>query len=128
MCTNNSTNGTVDVIIVTVCFSPTVADDNNAVYKLFRSHFDQLVSVITQPVILAGLLYARELINRAMNNEIITLPASDADKAARLMNAVEATMKADPKPARVLRELCEAMEADDPALKHVADSIRTALG
>ena len=123
MCTNNSTICTVNMTMLTVCFSPAVADDSDAVYKVFRSHFDQLVSGITQPVTLAGVLYSRELINRAMNNEIITLPASDADKAAKLMNAVEATMKADPKPARVLSELCEAMEFDNPALKHVADSI-----
>ena len=112
--------------LLVLCF--TVADIKTAVYGVFRSHFDQLVSGITQPVTLAGRLYARELINQAMNNEIITLPAGDANKAARLMSAVEATMKADPEPAQVLRRLCEAMEGDDPTLGHLAIKIRAALG
>ena len=111
-----------------ISFSSAVADDNTAVYGVFRSYFDQLVSGITCPVALAGQLYSRELINQAKNNEIITLPASDADKAARLMSAVEATMKSDPRAERVLRELCEAVQIDNPILKHVADSIRAALG
>ena len=110
-----------------MCSSSTVADDNTAVLGVFRSHFDRLVNAVTQPVALAGVLYARELINWHTNDEIITLSASNADKAARLMNAVGVTMKSDPKPARVLREMCEAIESD-PILKHVADSIRAELG
>ena len=95
--------------------------------EVFRSHFDRLVSGITQPVDLAGRLYTRKLINWRMNNEIITLPASDADNAAKLMNAVEAKMTAAPRAAQVLKDLCDAMETD-PVLEHVAKSIRAALG
>ena len=84
---------------------------------------------MTQPVALAGVLYSKKLINWHTNNEIITRPASNADKAAWLMNAVEAKMKseADLRAVQVLREMCRAIETD-PILKHVSDSIRSELG
>ena len=97
-------------------------------YDVFRSHFDQLVKGITHPIALVPVLYSKRLISETDKNRISTLTGTDdIDKATRLMNAVEATMKADPRAARVLRELCETVD-NDPALKHVADSIRTALG
>ena len=40
---------------------------------------------------------------------------------------VEATMIAAPRASRVVLDLCEAVD-DEPALKLVADSIRSALG
>ena len=48
-------------------------------------------------------------------------------KATRLLNAVETTIKAVPKAAQVIRVLCEAVN-DQPALRHVANRITTALG
>ena len=96
-------------------------------YEVFHSHFDQLVRGITQPVALLPILFARKLISEKNMSEITVTHTSDADTATKLLNAVEATMKADPRPSRMLRELCEAVETD-PALKHVADSIRAALG
>ena len=44
-----------------------------------------------------------------------------------LLNAVEIKMKAEPSAARVIRELCGTVN-DQPALRHVADRITTALG
>ena len=49
------------------------------------------------------------------------------DKATKLLNAVETTMKAESRAARVVRELCKAVN-DEPTLIHVADRITTALG
>ena len=104
-----------------------VVDDNTAVYKVFRAHFDQLVRAVTHPTTLITMLYSKKLISDTDKTKIFTAPTDDLDKATRLMNAVEATMKAAPKASRVLLELCEAV-ADEPALKLVADNIRSALG
>ena len=48
-------------------------------------------------------------------------------RAARLMNAVEVTMKAEPKAVCILKDLCGAVD-EYPALTHVADSMSAALG
>ena len=104
-----------------------VADDNAAVYEVFRAHFDQLVRAVTHPTALITMLYSKKLISDTDKTKIFTAPTDDLDKATRLMNAVEATMKAAPKASQVLLELCEAV-ADEPALKLVADNIKSALG
>ena len=124
---------TTDSVIVSVwgyivpyLFSP-VADDNAAVYEVFRAHFDQLVRAVTHPTTLITMLYSKKLISDTDKTKIFTAPTDDLDKATRLMNAVEATMKAATKASQVLLELCEAV-ADEPALKLVADNIKSALG
>ena len=95
---------------------------------LFRSHFPELVRGITQPAALVPVLYARQLISEADKNRISTLTGTDdIDRATRLMNAVEVTMKAAPRAECVLRELCGAVN-EYPVLKCVADSMRAALG
>ena len=104
-----------------------MADDNAAVYEVFRVHFDRLVRAVTHPTALITMLYSKKLISDTDKTKIFTAPTDDLDKATRLMNAVEATMRAAPKASQVVFELCEAV-TDEPALKHVADSIRSALG
>ena len=112
----------------TLCFPYAVADRNIAVYEVLSSHFYQLVNGITQPIALARALYSKRLISETDKSKIITNTGiSVADKATMLMNAVEATMKNNPRPARVLRALCEAMDSY-PALEPVVTSIKAALG
>ena len=110
-------------------FSGAVADDNTAVYEVFREHFDQLVRAMgTSPTALIPVLYSKRLISEDVKDDLSTLTGvSNNDKAIRLMTAVETTIKAEPRAARLVRELCEAVN-DQPALRHVADRITTALG
>ena len=109
-------------------FCSPVADDNTAVYEVFRAHFDQLVRAVTHPTALITALYSKKLISDTVKTELTTLTGvGDMEKATRLMNAVEVTMIAAPKASRVLLDLCEAVDGE-PALEHVADSIRSALG
>ena len=109
-------------------FSATVADDNTAVCEVFRAHFDQLVSAMTSPTALIPVLYSKRLISDTDMIRLTTLTHTDnIDKATRLLTAVQTTMKAAPRAARVVKELCEAVN-DQPALRHVADRITTALG
>ena len=44
-------------------FSAAVADDNTAVYEVFRAHFDQLVQAMTSPTALIPVLYSKRLIS-----------------------------------------------------------------
>ena len=115
--------------IESTLFSGAVADDNTAVYEVFREHFDQLVRAMgTSPTALIPVLYSKQLISDTDKTRLTTLTHTDSiDKATRLLSAVETTMKAAPRAARVVRELCEAVN-DQPALRHVADRITTALG
>ena len=82
----------------------------------------------TSPTALIPVLYSKQLISDTDKTRLTTLTHTDnIDKATRLLNAVETKMKAEPRAARVVRELCEAVN-DQPALRHVADRITTALG
>ena len=110
-------------------FSAAVADDNTAVYEVFRAHFDQLVRAMgTSPTALIPVLYSKRLISDTDKTRLISITHTDnIERAIKLLTAVETTMKAAPRAARVVRELCEAVY-DQPALRHVADRITTALG
>ena len=111
-------------------FSGAVADDNTAVYEVFREHFDQLVKAIkTSPTALIPVLYSKGLISEDVKDDLTTITGvSNNDKAIRLLSAVERTMKAEPSAARVIRELCEAVN-DQSALTHnIVQRITTALG
>ena len=110
-------------------FSAAVADDNTAVYEMFRAHFGLLVQGMrTSPTALIPVLYSKRLISDTDKINLTTLTGvGDIDKATRLLNALETTMKAEPRAAQVVKRFCEAVN-DQPALRHVADRITTALG
>lgn len=105
-----------------------VADVNAAVYEVFRAHYDQLVRGITSLATMVSILYSKGLISDTVKRNLTTLTGSgDVDKAVKLFDVVETTMKSAPRASRVLLELCSALD-NEPALKHVADSIRSELG
>ena len=98
------------------------------IYKVFRDHYDQLVAAMTSPTALIPVLYSKYLISPADKTNLTTLTGvGSIDIARKLLDTVEATMKAAPKAAQVLREFYLAVD-DQPALRHVANRIRTALG
>ena len=72
-------------------FSGAVADDNTAVYEVFREHFDRLVKAIrTTPTALIPVLYSKGLISEDVKDDLSTLTGvSNNDKAIRLLSAVE---------------------------------------
>ena len=98
-------------------------------YHVFREHFDDLARALsTSPTALIPVLYSKQLISVIDKIKLSTLTGvSDFEKAIKLLNAVETTMKAEPRAAQVVRELCEVVN-DHPALRLVADSITTTLG
>ena len=98
-------------------------------YHVFREHFNDLARALsTSPTALVPVLYSKELISETDQINLSTLSGvGDFDKAMRLLNAVETKMKDEPRAARVVRELCEAVN-DHPALRLVAERITTALG
>ena len=96
---------------------------------VFRSHYAELVKATIRPVALACELYAKGLISWAMKQQITEDASGTEQKATALMNEVEATMKSDPDPAKILRKFCEAVDSTDiPSLKQVTKSIKSALG
>ena len=83
---------------------------------------------MTSPTALIPVLYSKYLISPADKTNLTTLTGvGSIDIARKLLDTVEATMKAAPKAAQVLREFCLAVD-DQPALRHVANRIRTVLG
>ena len=109
-------------------FSGAVADDNTAVYEVFRAEFNSLVQAMTSPTALIPVLYSKGLISNNDKIEFITLTHTDNIKmATKILNAVEINIRASPLAALFVREFCEAVN-DQPALRHVADRITTALG
>ena len=108
--------------------SGTVADDNSAVYEVFRAHFDQLVEAMTSPRTLIPVLYAKGLISKNDKTRLSTLThTDDIERATIILNAVQIKMESATKAALVVRALCEAV-SDEPPLRLVADRITTALG
>lgn len=101
--------------IESTLFSGAVADDNTAVYKVFREHFDQLVRAMgTSPTALIPVLYSKQLISDTDKINLTSLTGvGNIDKATRILNTVEAKIMAAP---RVVREFCEAVN-DQPALR-----------
>ena len=107
---------------------PTASLDPQTVYNVFRSHYSQLVRGITQPNLLAADLFSKGLISETVKDDVTTTVGVGAsNKTITLMNAVGARIKVDPRPAQVMRGLCEVVETE-AALRPVARSIRTALG
>ena len=96
-------------------------------YEVFREHFDQLLRAMRpSQTALITVLFSKGLINNADRSNLLTL--SNKDRAIGLLTAVETKMKVEPRAARVVREFCEAVRNDHPAMRHVADRITTALG
>ena len=96
-------------------------------YEVFRAEFNSLVKAISSPNDLIPVLYSKQLISDTDKTRLTSLTHTDnIDKATKILNAVEITMMAAPRAALVVRELCEAVN-DQPALRHVADRITTAL-
>ena len=95
---------------------------------MFRSNYSRLVRGITEPKLLAVDLFSKGLISEAVKNRVTTVTGVDtADRAIMLVDEVEARVKVDPRPAQVMRELCEVLETET-ALQPVSRSIRAALG
>ena len=85
-------------------FSGAVADDNTAVYKVFREHFDQLLRSMGTRLI--PVLYSKGLISDTDKTRLTSLThTGNIDKATKPLNAVETTMKAEPRAAQVIRML-----------------------
>lgn len=115
-------------IHVCMFFLSIVADDNAAVYKVFRAHFDQLVMGITSLATMVSILYSKGLISDVVKRNLTTLTGfGDVEKASKLLDEVETTMRSAPRASRVLLDLCSALD-NEPALKRVVDSIRSELG
>ena len=70
-------------------FSGAVADDNTAVYEVFREHFDQLVRAMgTSPTALIPVLYSKRLISDTDKINLTSLTGvGNIDKAIRLLTA-----------------------------------------
>ena len=96
---------------------------------MFRCHFGQLVCGVVQPDLLASQLYSKGLIDKAVKSDNVTttVGGSANNKTITLMNTVETKIKVDPRPAQVMRELCEVIETET-ALQPVVRSTRKALG
>ena len=107
-----------------------VADDNAAVYQVFLEHSDDIVKGITSGLSsMISVLYSEQLIDYDVHTNLTTVTGlGNLDKACRLIKAVETNMRSAPKASRVLLILCSALHDNVPALRHVADKIRSELG
>ena len=92
-------------------FSGAVADDNTAVYEVFREHFDQLVRAMgTSPTALIPVLYSKQLISEDEKIALSTLThTNDIEKATRILNAVEIEIKAAAQSSTSDERVCEAV-------------------
>lgn len=110
--------------------SDTNYDRNNRkiVAEVFQSHYDQLLTGISNPDRLTSALYTQSLISSDTRDRIFTTSGiSKADKAAKLLNAVGALFSTQDNPSLALGEFCRIISSE-PALKHVAKSMKANVG
>lgn len=98
------------------------------VRKVFRRQYSELAQAIQQPESLAADLYSKGLISKATQVDIMTNKGySTEQKAAQLVNEIEAGLETSNKPHEHLRKFCTIIKRY-PALKPLADRMKTAVG
>ena len=104
------------------------APSANEVRKVFRRQYSELAQAIQQPESLAADLYSKGLISKATQVDIMTNKSySTEQKAAQLVNEIEAGLETSNKPHEHLRKFCTIIKSY-PALKPLADRMKTAVG
>lgn len=102
--------------------------NRSEVRKVFRRQYSELAQAIQQPESLAADLYSKGLISKATQVDIMTNKSySTEQKAAQLVNEIEAGLETSNKPHEHLRKFCSIIRSY-PTLKPLADKMKTALG
>ena len=85
-------------------------------YRTFREHYDRLVTAILDPLLLATRLFARNIVDSTVKEEMSVLGLSRVYRNNALLSAVEMQIRTDP---RTFSEFLSALN-EDPSMQSLA--------
>ena len=90
-------------------------------YRTFREHYDRLVTAILEPLLLATRLFARNIIDSTVKDEMSIFGLSRVYKNNALLSAVEMQIRTD---SRMLYEFLSALN-EDPSMQSLVGSMQS---
>ena len=90
-------------------------------YRTFREHYDRLVTAILDPLLLATRLFARNMIDSTVKEEMSVLGLSRVYRNNALLSAVEMQIRTDP---RTFSEFLSALN-EDPSMQSLVGSMQS---
>ena len=90
-------------------------------YCTFREHYDRLVTAILDPLLLATRLFARNIIDSTVKEEMSVLGLSRVYRNNALLSAVEMQIRTDP---RMFHEFLSALN-EDPSVQSLVGSMQS---
>ena len=90
-------------------------------YRTFREHYDRLVTAILDPLLLATRLFARNMIDSTVKEEMSVLGLSRVYRNNALLSAVEMQIQTDP---RMFSEFLSALN-EDPSMQSLVGSMQS---
>ena len=90
-------------------------------YCTFRKHYDRLVTAILDPLLLATRLFARNIIDSTVKEEMSVLGFSRVYRNNALLNTVEMQIRTDP---RMFSEFLSALN-EDPSMQSLVGSMQS---
>ena len=99
---------------------PEEAKLTTAASEAFRVHFNDLITAIQDPEILACALYSIGIISSGVMNEVGMIALSPVQKNMKLLGAVGDKLKAEPEK---FEELLIVLKNNVPALRDIAQKI-----
>ena len=90
-------------------------------YRTFREHYDRLVTAILDPLLLATRLFARNMIDSTVKEEMSILGLSRVYRNNALLSAVEMQIQTDP---RMFSEFLLALN-EDPSIQSLVGSMQS---
>ena len=90
-------------------------------YRTFREHYDRLVTAILDPLLLATRLFARNMIDSTVKEEMSVLGLSRVYRNNALLSAVEMQIRTDP---RMFSVFLSAL-IEDPSMQSLVGSMQS---
>ena len=90
-------------------------------YCTFREHYDRLVTAILDPLLLAARLFARNMIDSTVKEEMSVLGLSRVYRNNALLSAVEMQIRTDP---RMFGVFLSALN-EDPSMQSLVESMQS---
>ena len=90
-------------------------------YRIFREHYDRLVTAILDPLLLAARLFARNIIDSTVKEQMSVLGLSRVYKNDALLSAVEVQIRTN---QRMFYEFLSALK-EDPSMQSLVESMES---
>ena len=90
-------------------------------YRIFREHYDRLVTAILDPLLLATRLFARNIIDSTVKEQMSVLGLSRVYKNNALLSAVELQVQTD---QRMFDVFLSALN-EDPSMQSLVESMQS---